>query len=251
MPGLIRAWLLPLALQLGLMAARADASPAVDPLRPSPGFTQIGPDWARGAIVWLHGAHDSRIAPPPPEPPWVARMAGRALDVWRFDRPGGQDSLAAGAEGLARGLAGLRRIGYRHIVVAGFSRGGWIALTAAQRPGLADAIVALSPAAHGTRPERWEQAMAEWTSLWQGVRAPETRIALVQVAGDPYDQDPDRRLQVVGTARSRIGFPLLSLFQPTPLWGHTDTLSPLFDPLFGASLADFADPAAAAVPLSP
>ena len=235
-----------LACVLWTAPAWAAGLPPAEPLTPSPAFRQAGPSLARGAVVWLHGAHDSRIAPPPPEPDWVRRMADRDLDIWRFDRPGGQDGLTAGAEGLARGLRGLRQAGYRHVVVAGFSRGAWIALSAAQRRGLADAIVALSPAAHGTRPERWEQAMAEWTALWRAAEAEQTRVVLVQLAGDPYDQDPTRRLRVAEAARARVGFPLLSLFQPAQPLGHTGTLGPDFDPLFGAAIADFAAPGAGA-----
>ena len=234
-----------LALPAGAVAL-PPVVPLAEPLAPSPAFSQAGPAVARGALVWLHGAHDSRVALPPPEPDWVRRMADRDLDIWRFDRQGGQDGLAAGAEGLTRGLTALRQAGYRHVVVAGFSRGGWIALSAARLPGLADAIVALSPAAHGTRPERWEQTMAEWTALWQGVQAANTRVVLVQLAGDPYDQDPTRRLRVAEAARARVGFPLLSLFQPAQPLGHTGTLGPDFDPLFGAAIADFAAPGAGA-----
>lgn len=239
---LILAWLL-LALPAGAVGV-PPVVPHAEPLAPSPAFSQAGPAVARGALVWLHGAHDSRVAPPPPEPDWVRRMADRDLDIWRFDRPGGQDGLAAGAEALTRGLTALRQAGYRQVVVAGFSRGAWIALTAVRRPGLADAVVALSPAAHGTRPERWEQAMTEWTTLWQSAQSTNTRVVLVQLAGDPYDQDPTRRLRVAEAARARVGFPLLSLFQPAQPLGHTGTLGPEFDPLFGEVIADFAAPIA-------
>ena len=229
-------------LAAGFILLLAPTAWGASPLTPSPAFTLDGPETARGALVWLHGAHDSRIAPPPPEPPWVERMAARKLDIWRFDRPGGQDGLAAGAEGLAQGLSGLRRDGYRWIIVAGFSRGAWIALTAAQRTGLADAIVALSPAAHGTRPERWEAAMAEWTALWAGVHTPRIRIVVVQLADDPYDQDPARRLAAVEAAKARAGFRLLSIFHPPSPTSHTGTLGPTFDPLFGDAVAAFTDP---------
>lgn len=232
---------LTLCMLLLALPARAGDLPTADPLIPSPAFTLVGPAVARGALVWLHGAHDSRTGPPPPEPPLIRRMANHALDVWRFDRPGGRDGLAAGAEGLARGLEALRRLGYQWIVVSGFSRGAWIALTAAQHKGLADAIVALSPAAHGTRAERWEQAMAEWTALWQSVETSATRVVLVQLAEDPYDRDPARRLSVVDAARARAGFSLLSLFKPDRPSGHTGSLDPEFDPLYGAEIAAFVD----------
>ena len=107
------------------------------------------------------------------------------MDVWCFNRDRGDDPLDRGAELLARGIQALRDLGYRRVIVAGHSRGAWIALTVLAHPGLADAVVAFSPAAHGTREERKAQAMADWAALWAAAVNNGTRVVLVQLADDP------------------------------------------------------------------
>ncbi|MGE4046058.1 MAG: alpha/beta hydrolase family protein [Acetobacteraceae bacterium] len=228
----------------GLLAAPAWGAPPLpdaSPLHPSAHFVPLGPQDARGALVWLHGAYDSNAMPSPPEPGWVSRMARRSLDIWRFDRKRGQDALLPGGEALARGLRALRAGGYRRIIVAGYSRGGWIALLAMTYPGAADGIVAFSPAAHGTSPERQRQAFAEWQSLWHAAR-PGPRVVLVQLAGDPYDPEPARRLGVANQAAGRVRIPLQSVFLPEIPTGHGGTYEPEFDARFGTEIADFVDP---------
>ncbi len=233
---LILAWLLLAA------PAWAQRLPDAPPLVPAPGFTAEGPGAARGALVWLHGAYDSRAMPPPPPPEWVVRMARRHLDIWRYDRISGQDGLAAGAAGLERGLRALRAGGYHRIIVAGFSRGAWIALTADHHPGLADAVVALSPAAHGTSPEKQARAIAEWETLWREMAAGAGRVVLAQLRDDPYDPDPKRRQDIARAASLRAGFRMLPIFLPDQPRGHLGSYDPLFDARFGEAIATFTDP---------
>jgi pimeloyl-ACP methyl ester carboxylesterase len=169
-------------------------------------------------------------------------MAARGLDVFQFLRPRGNDPLVGSGEGLARGLASLRAAGYRRIVVAGHSRGAWIALTALAHPGLADSIVAVSVAAHGTRPERQTQARADWQALWASASAAPTRVVLVQLCDDPYDPDPTWRLEVAKASVARAGLRLLSVFLPPVPRGHVGFYESEFDGTLGAAIADFADP---------
>ena len=201
----------------------------------APGFPLAGPAAARGALVWVHGTYGRDREGPPDPPDFVGREAAAGLDILCFNRRREADPLAGGAETLARGLRALRTEGYRRIVVAGHSRGAWIALTALAHPGLADAVVAFSPAAHGTRPERKAQALAEWEGLW-AVAAPGTQVVLVQLADDLWDPDPARRLAV---ARARMGDALLSVFQPDAPRGHGGVYEPAFDERFGAAIAGF------------
>jgi len=205
-------------------------------------FQPAGPSQAAGALVWLHGSYDGTAVPPPPEPEWVGRMAARGLDIWRFDRKRGQDPLLGSGERLLQGLGALRAGGYRRIIAAGHSRGAWIALSALTHPGAADAIVSLSPAAHGTQPERRTQALAEWTALWKAVQGPEVRIVLVQLVDDPWDPDPVQRQAIAQAGARRAGLPLLSIFMPPDPVGHGGAYEAAFDRLFGAEIAAFADP---------
>ncbi len=230
------------------MASPAAASglPDAEPLRPSPNFTPAGPAAARGVLVWLPGAYDQTVHPPPPEPEWVARMAARALDIWRFDRMRGQDQLASGGQVLANALQILRASGYRRVLVAGHSRGAWIGLTAMARAGVADGIVALSPAAHGTQPHRRAEALAAWRSVWTAAdgNGPgrDLPVVLVQLRDDPWDPDPLERKIVAVAEVWRAGLRLLTIHLPESPDGHMGVYEPAFDARFGAEIAGFVDP---------
>jgi pimeloyl-ACP methyl ester carboxylesterase len=228
-------------LLLPLCFAAAAPLPAAPPLHPSPAFTPAGPEQARGALVWLHGSYDAVGVPTPPaEQAWVARLARRGYDIWRFDRTPGQDPLIQGGEALLRGLAGLRHGGYRRVIVAGYSRGGFIALAALAHPDLVDALAAISPAAHGTRAERRAQAMSDFRDRLAAAAGP-MRFALVQLDDDPFDPDADGRAAVAHEAVARAGLRLLLIDRPPAPRGHTGSDEPQFDAIFGKCLARFLD----------
>jgi hypothetical protein len=230
---------------LALPAPGRAAVPDAPPLHPSPNFTLAGPAAARGAVVWLHGSYDAAHFPvPPPAQAWVGRLARRGYDVWRFDRVPHQDPLDSGYAGLTRGLGELRAAGYRRVVVAGYSRGGFIGLSALDHPGLADAVAAVSPAAHGTSPQRRQQAMAAWRALMDGAVGA-TPLALVVLRDDPFDPDPDGRIAIARAAIARTGARLLLVDRPPQPRGHEGSETTQFDSLFGACLAEFLDGGAA------
>jgi dienelactone hydrolase len=198
------------------------------------GFNYAGPAKASGVLVWVPGTYGKDQSGPPPPPDFVGREAASGMDVWCFNRARNDDPLDRGGEELAHEIQDLRDGGYHRVVVAGHSRGAWIALTLLAHPGLADAIVAFDPAAHGTRADHMANAMADWTALWETAVNNGTHVVLVQLAEDPYDPDPARRLAV---ARARLGANLLSIFQPATPKGHAGVYDPAFDPLFGAQIA--------------
>jgi pimeloyl-ACP methyl ester carboxylesterase len=169
-------------------------------------------------------------------------MADRGLDVWRFDRTRGDDPLLGSSEALVRGVHALRAGGYRRILVAGHSRGAWIALSILAHPGLVDGVVAISPAAFGTRPERQAEGMAAWTAMWHAAGRAHTPVALVQLADDPYDPTPGRRRDIAAAASRRVGLKLLSVFLPKQPRGHGGAYDPAFDTLLGTPVATFVDP---------
>lgn len=202
-------------------------------IRPD-GLKYSGPAHARGVLVWVPGTYGKDQTGPPPPPDFVQREAASGMDVWCFDRDRGDDPLDRGGATLARHVQDLRDQGYRHVIVAGHSRGAWIALTLLAHPGLADAVVAFSPAAHGTSEARKAQAMEAWSALWNAAINNGTRVVLVQMADDPYDPDPARRLAV---ARARFGANLTSIFEPSTPKGHAGVYEPAFDEQFGARIA--------------
>lgn len=207
---------------------------AAEGWRPDPAFPRHGPAAAAGALVWLH-AHYTE-GDPPSLPPFLAPLAAR-WDVWRIDRAPRLDPLAPGAALLAEATAALRRDGYRQVAVVGESRGAFVAVTALRQPGLADALLALAPAAHGTRAERRAAALADWRAALAAM-APGAvaRGGLVLFAEDPYDPDPDARATAFRDAMQASGATALVIDRPATPTGHGAARDPEFDPRFGAPL---------------
>jgi pimeloyl-ACP methyl ester carboxylesterase len=229
--------MLRLACLLLLGLAAAAPLPDAPPLHPSAAFAPAGPAAAAGALVWLHGGYDSDAGPPPAEPDWVGRVARHGYDIWRFDRPG-RDPLAENGAALIGGLAALRHAGYRRIILAGQSRGAFIALAGLAHPELVDALAAISPAAHGTSPARHAQAMADFDDRMAAAAGP-MRFAMVALRDDPFDPDPDGRAAAVRAMAARTGIKLLLIDRPPAPVGHMGSYDPAFDRLFGARLAAF------------
>ena len=221
---------------LALLLFSGTARAADPPFFQQPDFPFAGPDAARGALVWVPGTYGRDQTGPPPPPDFVHRESASGLDVFCYFRPREDDPLPRGGETLAAGLQALRERGYRRIIVAGHSRGAWIALTALAHPGLADGIAAFSPAAHGTRDERRLQAMTDWDLLWRSAVDNGTQVVLAQLSDDAWDPDPAARLAV---ARRRLGDRLLSIFMPAEPKGHAGVYEPAFDEQFGARIAAF------------
>lgn len=234
-----------IALLLALLAAAPARAEPARLFHPSPAFNQSGPALARGVLVWLHGSYDSAQFPAsPPEQAWVGRMAALGYDIWRFDREPGHDPLAAGGADLLQGLKMLRHDGYRRVVVAGHSRGAFIGLSALAHPELADAVAAISPAAHGTNPARRPAALRAFSDLMRAIphekRHP-ARFAFVTLRDDPLEPDAKKRVSLVRQAARRTGLTLLVIDRPADPVGHMGGYEPGFDAHFGACLAAFLD----------
>ena len=231
-------------LLVGLLAGAAGL-PEIAPLRASVVYPPRGVDRAVGAVLWLHGGvspgqfETAETPDGQPAPEWVGRLAALGWDVWRYNRTPGQDALAAGEAGTIRGLEGLHAAGYRRVIVAGFSRGAFIGMAALARPDLVEAVVLLSPAAHGVRVERRAQAIADYGARLAVARGP-MRVALAQFDDDPFDPDPALRGQMMREAAARAGMTLMQIDRPAVPTGHMGSFEPEFDARFGAALARFA-----------
>ena len=232
-------------LLLVVIVAGCAAGPEVAPLRASVVYPPRGVGSAVGAVVWLHGGvspgqfETAETPDGQPAPDWLGRLAALGWDVWRYNRTPGRDPLAEGEAGTIRGLEGLHAAGYRRVIVAGFSRGAFIGMVALGRPDLVEGVVLLSPAAHGTRAERREAAIADFGARLAAARGP-MRVALVQFDDDPFDPDPALRGRMMREAAGRAGMALLHIDRPALPTGHMGSFEPAFDAAFGAALARFA-----------
>jgi hypothetical protein len=225
--------------------------PAGTPLVAGPGWSLV-PDerflWrdaaaARGAYVWAHGrlagGQDARGSQPQPH---VRVFNNAGYDVLRFDRAPETDETDAAAAWMREALIAVRARGYARVVVGGQSRGGWNALQALSAPGLADAVVAIAPAAHGPAGSpAWAWALEDLARVVAAARSPGARVAIATFAGDVFDPDPEGRARLFRTLGPTQAGALLLLDRPRGLRGHGGGADPRFAERYGDCLLAFAE----------
>jgi len=210
---------------------------------PDQRFLWWGPAQARGVLVFAHGrgpgSTDSRGGQPQG---WTRHFNNAGYDVWRFDRHPNADDTARAAGWLRADLAELRRRGYRHIVVAGQSRGGWNTLMMLDTPGLADVHIAVAPGAHGIG----ERGSTSFLAAVDEVRrlaeastgASHARVAIAIFNDDPRAEPEARRDHFRAIGRHAAAF--LFIDRPPDLDGHGAGSTTTFNDRFGACLFRFA-----------
>jgi hypothetical protein len=207
---------------------------------PDPRFLWHGPQAARGIVVWSHGKGktDERGEQPPSYTRWF-NNAG--FDVVRFDRAMEWDDKERAAQWLRDGLAALRARGWRMVVAAGQSRGAWNSLQMLDTPGLADVVIAVSPAAQGT--DAGNIALRQGPELYtiaQRAHAPQTRVAFVQFAHDPYSDNQDERVDRFRNILFHGVAAGLIIDRPDGFSGHGAGFSSEFGLKYGSCLLHFA-----------
>jgi hypothetical protein len=191
---------------------------AAGPFTVPPGYPHLGPGKARGAIVWSHGklggGADSRISP---VQPWLRRFVAAGYDLYRFDREPGQDDVAWATAKMVEGAQALRQRGYRNVISAGQSRGGWHGIEALAVAGpLFNAAIAVAPAMHGiiARTGLQAEAMADYRRMIGAIEAPAGRVAIVLFPGDEYDPDTGARAALASEGLAAARVPHLVMVPP-------------------------------------
>lgn len=170
-------------------------------------YVFLGPSHAKGVIVWQHG-YNRRCVEARKNAAWsvVSRFNVAGWDVLRFDRdPCHDGDLAWIQSRLVESVPKLRQAGYRKIVLAGQSRGGWQSvefLAKGQLTELVDGVLAFSPARHGENTEGARlRAPADWRRLMEGIRPKSFVFATVFFDSDPFVPEA---VQQAKTARSEL-----------------------------------------------
>ena len=206
---------------------------------PDERFLWHGPAAARGVVVWAHGSNaavDSRGLQPPP---FLRLFNDTGFDIVRFDRAPLVDNQIRAAGWLREGLATMHRVGYRLVVAGGQSRGAWTALQILDTAGLADAVIATSPAAHGSggSPNLTAQD-DDLRALVAEAQPARTRVAIAQFTADPFMSDGDTRIRLMERLRPKLGA-LLLIDRPAGLSGHFGAAGQAFSRLYAACLLRF------------
>ena len=237
----------------------APPGPLVDTMNygfvPDQRFLWHGPLAARGVVVWSigtapsyfsHGAAstgadlsgiDLRGLQPPP---YLRAFNDAGFDVIRFDRAPLVDNPVRTLGWLRDELPALRQSGYRTVVAAGDSRGAWTSLQLLATPGLADVVIAVAPAAHGSGASLNLSAQNDDLRMLIAEAAPSrTRVAIAQFTADPFISDAGVYSRLLQGLQAKTGG-LLLIDRPPGLTGHAGGIGSAFARRFGPCLLLFA-----------
>jgi pimeloyl-ACP methyl ester carboxylesterase len=199
----------------------------------------LGPARAKGVIVWSHGRSIEVEDSLAPTPAYVKAFIRAGWDVFRFDRMRVDDTLPRSGAAVAEIAERAKRDGYRRVVLAGQSFGGFISLIAATLSDAVDTVIATAPAAFGTaetNPDLWRLNETRLYELLEEVRG--ARIALAFFADDIFD--PGQRGPRSRTILEARGIPYLMVDNPAGMSSHWASGTDAFAARFGNCLASFA-----------
>lgn len=203
----------------------------------------LGAASSKGAVIYSHGL--APVAEASPELPYVLdALQESGWDVFRLQRRWAGETLPSSTTALVEAVRNLRIEGYTRVVLAGQSFGAWISLIVSAAPMPVQAVIALAPAAFGTRErsQNWTRNADGLYELAEATRAERTLIFLFE--GDDYD--PGGRGERLREIFGRRGLPAAIIDRPAGFVGHTVGLSRGFARRFAACIRDYVEAAAPA-----
>jgi pimeloyl-ACP methyl ester carboxylesterase len=179
-----------------------------------------GPERAEGLLLYFHGfgVWHAYLHPIPRIFTEMANVA--AWDVMRINRlpiadNEDQDDDILGL--VAKRVGEARRSGYKKIIVAGYSRGGWLALLAAKLPDV-DAAIGIASGTGSHAPAERERTRDLLAQKLAGAGA--KRIAAFFFDGDPVEELTVRRAVAVRRGLQNSGATFVVVDRPPDLQGH-------------------------------
>src|SRR5260370_34387345 len=179
-----------------------------------------GPERAEGILLYFHGYGVWHSYLNPILIILTERAKVAAWDVMRINRLPIADLEEQDADILglvAKRIAEARRNGYKKIIVAGYSRGGWLALQAATLPDV-DAVIGLAPGTGSHQRAERERTRDVLAQKLAGARA--KRIAAFFFEGDPVEELTVRRAVAVRRGLQSSGATFVVVDRPPDLRGH-------------------------------
>jgi pimeloyl-ACP methyl ester carboxylesterase len=199
-----------------------------------------GPARAHGIVIWNHGISGTNPSWRAPAPPAFRLLQARGWDVIMIKRhhlaetmPGGP--LTRSVERTLQEAAAQRKLGYRRVVLAGQSFGGYVTLEAIDTVPDIFAAIALSPGVRSSGAD----ARLDPTIIEQILqRARVGRLAIVFPKDDAlfgYIARGERAQPIL----ARRGFPYLMIDETSEITGHGGGLTGRFALRYGLCLAEF------------
>jgi dienelactone hydrolase len=204
----------------------------------------IGPERAKGAIIWNHGL--ARLAEAAGETPFFVDHLQRAgWDVFRLQRRWASDRPEDSSNALIAEARELKAQGYKKIVTAGQSFGAWISLIAAGKTkNLFDAVIGTAPAAHGEIgvSSAWRLNADKLYDIAASMNPSRTLLFLFEK--DPFD--PGDRAPKLRQIFSDRGVPNAIVDRPKGFTGHGVGQTSAFAHVYGPCVVAFVEAAAIA-----
>lgn len=218
---------------------RAPDAADIGRVRPEPYWSMRGPRLANGLIVWSHGYMAGRNATDSAPQTWIGRFTRAGYDLYRFDREWIAD-WASDATALAIAVRKAREMGYRRIVLAGQSAGGWVSLAALARGAPVDGVIAVAAAHHGevAKMRDTTRARSEWQNVLQALK-PGPRVVVVNFAADTYDVGG--RMADARSILAKSGVDGVIIDEPEGFKGHGAGSNPAFGRKFGSCMFAFVE----------
>lgn len=226
-----------------ITAALLPPGPANAQIRLVPAYGEtslLGPERARGAIVWSHGRSIDSEDSEAPTPLYMKSLRLAGWDVYRLDRMRVSDTLSNSARSLAGHAERLRARGYRSVSLSGQSFGAFISLIAAGQTDAVDSVVGTAPAAFGNFVDAYDSFRENATRLWPILRdVRSARVMLFFFHGDDFD--PGGRGEQSRLILASRGLDHAIIDQPANLQGHGAANTGLFVRRFADCIVRFAD----------
>jgi pimeloyl-ACP methyl ester carboxylesterase len=214
----------------------ADA-PTLGLFIPSDYTPVLGPERAKGVIIWSHGYLAGVDATKGSPQGYVSRFHAAGWDVYRYNREY-IDQMPKEIAAMIDSIKAAKAAGYRKVVLAGQSHGAWISLEAFARDAPIDGVISVSPAHHGSPPT--SGARSDFRELLRQMRkrdTPDIPVVIALFQNDSFD--PGGRFADIPDILGGSKIPLHYIDRPAELSGHGAGNGLPFNDRFGPCILRF------------
>ena len=164
-------------------------------------------------------------------------FTAKGYDLYRFDRQYIRD-WPGDATQLVDAVKQARAMGYRRVILAGQSAGGWVSMAATFRGAAVDGVISVSAAHHGEVKNMTDvsRARSEWQQIVKGIK-PGPRLVVVNFRDDTYDVGG--RMDDAKAAFTASGVDAVIISNPEGFSGHGAARGRPFAQKFGACINAF------------
>jgi hypothetical protein len=216
-------------------------------------FPYLGPDHAKGVILWSHGVSGRDPEWPYPPPDVIKDFARAGWDVVKLQRNNLHEAgwTVSGTRHVARLVGRIGQAhddGYQRIIAAGQSYGGAISLEAAARTDLLFGVMAFAPG-HGSDAcgrmggfSTWRMSDNLPDMLAGAVTAERAARAVVVLADGDECQGHNEPSPLIHAALGHTGRSFIHLDASMPVRGHLAAMTEQFRRWYGPCLIAYLDP---------